>query len=164
MWLYNSKDQVLGLFQWLNLAVNLSALVSLAIYYGYDHSAETAGQLFGVVKFSFGFSLRQCGAFIVIFIVSHISGLPLKFSLPGSSRRILVHGFRVEFLSASAGNIILIGWPRYLADLAAYLGGLAALAGGAIAAPVAAPFCLQLHASCEVSMNERPSGRAPVHL
>ena len=55
MWLYNSKDQVLGLFQWLNLAVNLSALVSLAIYYGYDHSAETAGQLFGVVKFSFGF-------------------------------------------------------------------------------------------------------------
>ena len=55
MWLYNSKDQALGLFQWLNLVVNLSALVSLAMYYGYDHSNETAGQLFGVVKFSFGF-------------------------------------------------------------------------------------------------------------
>ena len=55
VWLYDSKDQTLDLFQWLNLAVNLSALVSLAIYYGYDHSAETAGQLFGVVKFSFGF-------------------------------------------------------------------------------------------------------------
>ena len=55
MWLYDSKDQALGLFQWLNLAVNLSALVSLAIYYGYDHSEETAGQLFSVVKFSFGF-------------------------------------------------------------------------------------------------------------
>ena len=91
------------------------------------------------LKFSFGFSLRQLGPFIVIFIVSHISGLPLKFSLPGSSRAILVHGFCVEFPLASAGNIILIGWLRYFADLAACLGGLAALAGGAVAETVPPP-------------------------
>ena len=78
------------------------------------------------LKFSFGFSLRQLGPFIVIFIVSHISGLPLKFSLPGSSRAILVHGFCVEFPLASAGNIILIGWLRYFADLAALAGGTVA--------------------------------------
>ena len=90
------------------------------------------------LKFGFGFSLGQCGALIVILIASHISGLPLKFSLPGPSRRIWVHGFCVEFLLASAGNIILIGWLRCLADLAACLGGLAALADGAVAETVLA--------------------------
>ena len=78
------------------------------------------------LKFSFGFSLRQLGPFIVIFIVSHISGLPLKFSLPGSLHAILAHGFCVEFPLASAGNIILIGWLRYFADLAALAGGTVA--------------------------------------
>ena len=51
----------------------------------------------------------------------------------------MVHGFCVEFLSASAGNIILIDWLRYLADLAACLGGLAALAGGTVAETVRPP-------------------------
>ena len=96
------------------------------------------------LKFSFGFSLGQLGSFIVVFIVSHIPGLALKFSLPGSSRRIFIHAFCVEFLLASAGSIILLGWLRYLADLAACLAGLAALAGGAVTALVIAPFCLQL--------------------
>ena len=68
----------------------------------------------------------------------------MKFSLLGSSRRNFIHGFCVQSLLPSAGDVILIGWLRYLADLAACLAGLAALAGGAVAAPVAAPFCLQL--------------------
>ena len=55
MWLYDSKERVLGTFQWLTLLVNLSALSVLAIYYGYEHDAETSASLFDVVKFSFGF-------------------------------------------------------------------------------------------------------------
>ena len=55
VWLYDSKERVLGTFQWLTLVVNLSALSVLAIYYGYEHDAETSASLFDVVKFSFGF-------------------------------------------------------------------------------------------------------------
>lgn len=55
MWLYDSKERVLGTFQWLTLLVNLSALSVLAIYYGYEHDTETSASLFDVVKFSFGF-------------------------------------------------------------------------------------------------------------
>lgn len=55
VWLYDSKERVLGSFQWLTLLVNLSALSVLAIYYGYEHDAETSASLFDVVKFSFGF-------------------------------------------------------------------------------------------------------------
>ena len=55
VWLYDSKERVLGTFQWLTLLVNLSALSVLAIYYGYEHDAETSASLFDVVKFSFGF-------------------------------------------------------------------------------------------------------------
>ena len=55
VWLYDSKERVLGAFQWLTLLVNLSALSVLAVYYGYDHDAETAERLFDVVKFSFAF-------------------------------------------------------------------------------------------------------------
>ena len=55
MWLYDSKERVLGTFQWLTLVVNLSALSVLAIYYGYEHDADTSTSLFDVVKFSFGF-------------------------------------------------------------------------------------------------------------
>ena len=55
MWLYDSKERVLGTFQWLTLLVNLSALSVLAIYYGYEHDAETSASLFEAVKFSFGF-------------------------------------------------------------------------------------------------------------
>ena len=55
VWLYDSKEGVLGTFQWLTLLVNISALSVLAIYYGYDHDTETSASLFDVVKFSFGF-------------------------------------------------------------------------------------------------------------
>ena len=55
VWLYDSKNRVLGAFQWLTLVVNLSALSVLAVYYGYDHDAETSARLFDVVKMSFGF-------------------------------------------------------------------------------------------------------------
>ena len=55
VWLYDSKGRVLGTFQWLTLLVNLSALSVLAIYYGYEHDAETSASLFEAVKFSFGF-------------------------------------------------------------------------------------------------------------
>ena len=55
VWLYDSKERVLGTFQWLTLLVILSALSVLAIYYGYEHDAETSASLFDVVKFSFGF-------------------------------------------------------------------------------------------------------------
>ena len=55
VWLYDSKERVLGTFQWLTLLVNLSALSVLAIYYGYEHDAETSASLFEAVKFSFGF-------------------------------------------------------------------------------------------------------------
>ena len=55
VWLYDSKERVLGTFQWLTLLVNISALSVLAIYYGYDHDTETSASLFDVVKFSFGF-------------------------------------------------------------------------------------------------------------
>ena len=55
VWLYDSKDRVLGGFQWLTLLVNLTALSVLAVYYGYSHDAETSKTLFDVVKLSFGF-------------------------------------------------------------------------------------------------------------
>ena len=55
MWLYDSKERVLGTFQWLTLLVNLSALSVLAIYYGYEHDADTSASMFEAVKFSFGF-------------------------------------------------------------------------------------------------------------
>ena len=55
VWLYDSKDRVLGGFQWLTLLVNLTALSVLAVYYGYSHDAETSEALFDVVKLSFGF-------------------------------------------------------------------------------------------------------------
>ena len=55
------------------------------------------------LKFSFGFSLGHLGFLIVhvVFIVSYIPGLALKFSLPGSSRRIFIHGFCIDLLSAT---------------------------------------------------------------
>ena len=55
VWLYDSKERVLGTFQWLTLLVNLSALSVLAIYYGYEHDADTSASMFEAVKFSFGF-------------------------------------------------------------------------------------------------------------
>ena len=61
VWLYDSKERVLGAFQWLTLLVNLSALSVLAVYYGYDHDAETAERLFDVVKFSFAFYVLHYG-------------------------------------------------------------------------------------------------------
>ena len=61
VWLYDSKERVLDAFQWLTLLVNLSALSVLAVYYGYDHDAETAQRLFDVVKFSFAFYVLHYG-------------------------------------------------------------------------------------------------------
>jgi trk system potassium uptake protein TrkH len=55
VWLYDSKDRVLGAFQWVNLFVNLTALSVLAIYYGYEHDEATSEGLFDLVKLSFGF-------------------------------------------------------------------------------------------------------------
>jgi len=55
VWLYDSKDGVLGTFQWLNLGVNLTALSVLAIYFGFPHDEGTSEALFNVVKMSFGF-------------------------------------------------------------------------------------------------------------
>lgn len=55
VWLYGSKDRVLGAFQWLNLLVNLTALSVLAVYYGYEHDAATSANLFKLVKVSFAF-------------------------------------------------------------------------------------------------------------
>jgi trk system potassium uptake protein TrkH len=55
VWLYDSKDGVLGTFQWLNLGVNLTALSVLAIYFGFPHDEGTSKALFNVVKMSFGF-------------------------------------------------------------------------------------------------------------
>lgn len=55
VWLYGSKDRVLGAFQWLNLLVNLTALSVLAVYYGYEHDATTSANLFQLVKGSFAF-------------------------------------------------------------------------------------------------------------
>ena len=59
--LYESKDAVLGLFQWLNLGVNLTALVVLAVYVGYAHSEATSEALFDVVKGSFAFYVLHYG-------------------------------------------------------------------------------------------------------
>ena len=59
--LYESKDAVLGLFQWLNLGVNLTALVVLAVYVGYAHSEATSAALFDVVKGSFAFYVLHYG-------------------------------------------------------------------------------------------------------
>ena len=61
VWLYKSKESVLGTFQWLNLLVNVMALVVLALYYGYAHEPETATLLFQLVKASFGFYVFHYG-------------------------------------------------------------------------------------------------------
>lgn len=53
--LYGSKDRVLRLLKRLNLLVSASALFVLAIYYGFPNESDTAAQLLGFVKFSFGF-------------------------------------------------------------------------------------------------------------
>ena len=61
VWLYNSKESVLGTFQWLNLLVNVMALVVLALYYGYAHDSDTSTLLFQLVKASFGFYVFHYG-------------------------------------------------------------------------------------------------------
>ncbi len=57
--LYQSKDRVLGGLKVLNLLVSASALFVLALYYGFPNESETASQLLGYVKFSFGFYVLQ---------------------------------------------------------------------------------------------------------
>ena len=57
--LYHSKDRVLGVLKVLNLLVSASALFVLALYYGFTNESETAAQLLGFVKFSFGFYVLQ---------------------------------------------------------------------------------------------------------
>jgi hypothetical protein len=57
--LYNSKDRVLGGLKFLNLLVSASALLVLALYYGFPNESETASQLLSFVKFSFGFYVVQ---------------------------------------------------------------------------------------------------------
>ena len=100
VWLYDSKDRALGLFQWLNLAVNLSALVSLAVYYGYDHSAETAGQLFGVVKFSFGFYVLH----YLVRVLYHFH--PITFF-----RETWAEGLLMALLAVEGAGDLLLGMP-----------------------------------------------------
>ena len=100
MWLYDSKDQALGLFQWLNLTVNLSALVSLAIYYGYDHSAETAGQLFGVVKFSFGF-----------YVLHYLVRVLYHFHPKAFFRETWAEGLLMALLAIEGAGDLLLGMP-----------------------------------------------------
>ena len=101
VWLYDSKDRALGLFQWLNLAVNLSALVSLAVYYGYDHSAETAGQLFGVVKFSFGFYVLH----YLVRVLYHFH--PKTFFRETWAEGLLMALLAVEGAGDSSGHALL---------------------------------------------------------
>ena len=100
VWLYDSKDQALGLFQWLNLAVNLSALVSLAIYYGYDHSAETAGQLFGVVKFSFGF-----------YVLHYLVRVLYHFHPKTFFRETWAEGLLMALLAVEGAGDLFLGMP-----------------------------------------------------
>lgn len=57
--LYSSKDRVLGGLKLINLLVSASALFVLALYYGFPNESETASQLLGYVKFSFGFYVFQ---------------------------------------------------------------------------------------------------------
>ena len=100
VWLYDSKDRALGLFQWLNLAVNLSALVSLAVYYGYDHSAETAGQLFGVVKFSFGF-----------YVLHYLVRVLYHFHPKTFFRETWAEGLLMALLAVEGAGDLFLGMP-----------------------------------------------------
>lgn len=100
MWLYDSKDQALGLFQWLNLVVNLSALVSLAMYYGYDHSTETAVQLFGVVKFSFGF-----------YVLHYLIRVLYHFHPKTFFRETWPEGLLMSLLAVEGAGDLFLGMP-----------------------------------------------------
>lgn len=65
LFLYESKTRNLGILKICNLLISLGALVVLAIYYGYPQTDESANQLLGFVRFSFGFYIFH---FIVRFI------------------------------------------------------------------------------------------------
>lgn len=57
--LYSSKDRVLGALKGVNLLVSASALLVLAIYYGFPYESETAMKLLGFVRMTFGFYVFQ---------------------------------------------------------------------------------------------------------
>jgi len=55
VYLYNSKVKNLGILKILNLIVSSTALVTLAIYYGFPHSAESDMNMLNVMRCSFSF-------------------------------------------------------------------------------------------------------------
>lgn len=100
VWLYDSKERVLGTFVWLNLAVNLTALAVLAIYFGYSHTEETSSQLFGVVKLSFGFYVLH----YVVRVVYHFQ--PRQFF-----RETWAEGLLMLLLLVEGTGDVLFGTP-----------------------------------------------------
>lgn len=57
--IYGSKESVLSTLKIVNLLVSSSALFVLAIYYGFPNESETAAQLLGFVRATFGFYVFQ---------------------------------------------------------------------------------------------------------
>ena len=55
VYLYNSKLKNLGILKILNLIVSSIAMVTLAIYYGFPHSAESDVNMLNVMRYSFSF-------------------------------------------------------------------------------------------------------------
>lgn len=55
VYLYKSKSRNLGILKLLNLIVSLTALVVLAIYYGYPNTAQSDQNLMDIMRLSFGF-------------------------------------------------------------------------------------------------------------
>ena len=104
VWLYDSKERVLGAFQWLTLLVNLAALSVLAVYYGYHHDTETAEQLFDVV-FSFAFYVLHYGVRVLYF---H----PRRF------RETWAEGLVMLLLLVEGAGDVLLGSPPLGQDLA----------------------------------------------
>ncbi|MCB0760001.1 MAG: hypothetical protein KDC12_00665 [Flavobacteriales bacterium] len=55
IWLFGHKDMVLRTAKVLNIFVSITAILTLVVYYGFDHSEEDSKLLFKIIKGSFAF-------------------------------------------------------------------------------------------------------------
>lgn len=55
LWLYGNKERVLLAFKFLNVFVTIGAIFTLVYYYGYPHTGDEEGIIFGILKGSFAF-------------------------------------------------------------------------------------------------------------
>jgi Trk-type K+ transport system membrane component len=59
VYLYKSKAKILGLLKMFNLFISFTALITLAIYYGFPHTVQGDVNMMHVMRYSFGFYISH---------------------------------------------------------------------------------------------------------